>query len=97
MTGSFLLASALAPGLAAAQTTPPSQGSKPAGQATRPAGEQPKAMAKRSPDSSFINEAAEGGMKEVELGKLAQSRATDSNVKAFASGWRPITARQTRS
>jgi putative membrane protein len=84
VTGSFLLASALAPGLAAAQTTQPSQGTKPAGQATRPAGGEQKATAKGSPDSSFINEAAEGGMKEVELGKLAQSRATDSNVKAFA-------------
>jgi hypothetical protein len=32
VTGSFLLDSALAPGLAAAQTTPPSQGARPAGQ-----------------------------------------------------------------
>ena len=46
VTGSFLLASALAPGLAAARTTPPSQGTKPAGQAGRPAGEQENATAK---------------------------------------------------
>jgi len=83
VTGAFLLASALAPRLAAAQTTPPRQGVKPAGQAARPAGEQPQAMAKGSPDSSFITEAAEGGLKEIELGTLAQSRANDSNVKAF--------------
>ena len=35
-------------------------------------------------DMDFITRAAEGGMKEVEVGKLAQSRAADSNVKAFA-------------
>ena len=83
VTGAFVLASALGPRLVAAQTTPPSQGGKPAGQAARPAGEQPQAMAKGSPDSSFITEAAEGGLKEIELGTLAQSRANDSNVKAF--------------
>jgi putative membrane protein len=35
-------------------------------------------------DAEFITRAAEGGMKEVEVGKLAQARASDSNVKAFA-------------
>ena len=35
-------------------------------------------------DAEFIKRAAEGGMKEVEFGQLAQTRASDSNVKAFA-------------
>ena len=35
-------------------------------------------------DAEFIKRAAEGGMKEVEVGKLAQTRASDSTVKAFA-------------
>jgi putative membrane protein len=32
----------------------------------------------------FVKKAALGGMTEVELGKLAQSKSKDSNVKAFA-------------
>jgi len=87
VTGSFVVASTFVPGLTAAQTTPPSQatpGTSPAGQATRPAGDQQKSAMKGSADSSFINEAAEGWMKEVELGKLAQSRAADTSVKQFA-------------
>jgi putative membrane protein len=35
-------------------------------------------------DEEFIKRAAEGGMKEVEVGQFAQTRASDSNVKAFA-------------
>jgi putative membrane protein len=35
-------------------------------------------------DEAFIKRAAEGGMKEVQVGQLAQARASDSNVKAFA-------------
>jgi putative membrane protein len=35
-------------------------------------------------DRKFIQEAAEGGMFEVEVAKLAESKATDSNVKNFA-------------
>lgn len=35
-------------------------------------------------DAGFIRQAADGGLKEVEIGKLAKSRASDSNVKAFA-------------
>jgi len=87
VTGSFVVASTFVPGLSAAQTTPPSQGTpgtRPTGQATHPAGDQQKSAMKGSADSSFITEAAEGGMKEVELGKLAQSRASDSSVKQFA-------------
>ncbi|HWI80299.1 MAG TPA: DUF4142 domain-containing protein [Ramlibacter sp.] len=34
-------------------------------------------------DRKFIEEAAEGGMMEVEAGKLAQTKASDPNVKSF--------------
>jgi putative membrane protein len=34
-------------------------------------------------DNDFITKAARGGMAEVELGKLAVSKATDSKVKSF--------------
>lgn len=37
-----------------------------------------------SADADFIRQAAEGGTKEVDAAKLAQSRASDSNVKVFA-------------
>ena len=36
-------------------------------------------------DRKFIQDAAEGGMFEVEVAKLASSKATDPNVKSFAS------------
>jgi putative membrane protein len=35
-------------------------------------------------DTAFVMKAAEGGMKEVEAGKLASSKASNSDVKAFA-------------
>ena len=35
-------------------------------------------------DSKFVTEAANGGMAEVELGKLAQSKGSSDDVKAFA-------------
>jgi putative membrane protein len=38
-----------------------------------------------SPDSSFYKNAAEGGMAEVELGKLAQDKSTDPSVKDFGA------------
>src|ERR1700704_372325 len=34
-------------------------------------------------DRKFLNEAADGGMAEVELGKLAMQKASDENVKKF--------------
>jgi putative membrane protein len=44
----------------------------------------PGASTKLSKDeSTFVNEAAEGGMMEVQLGKLAQEKAADEKVKQF--------------
>jgi putative membrane protein len=37
------------------------------------------------PDASFYKHAAEGGMAEVELGKLAQEKSTNASVKDFAA------------
>lgn len=37
------------------------------------------------PDSKFAVEAANGGLTEVEIGKLAQQKATNNEVKAFGS------------
>jgi putative membrane protein len=38
-----------------------------------------------SPDSAFVKEAAAGGMAEVEMGKLAQEKAGNDQVKQFGS------------
>jgi len=43
------------------------------------------AIGASSPDSSFYKHAAEAGMGEVELGKLAQAKAADNSVKDFAA------------
>ena len=37
-------------------------------------------------DEAFIQKAAQGGMLEVELGKLAEQKATSSDVKEFGAG-----------
>src|ERR1700759_5698717 len=38
-----------------------------------------------SPDASFFKNAAEGGMSEVELGQMAQQKATNPAVKEFGA------------
>jgi putative membrane protein len=38
-----------------------------------------------TPDASFYKNAAEGGLAEVELGKLAQEKSSNSSVKEFGS------------
>jgi putative membrane protein len=38
-----------------------------------------------SPDSAFVKEAAAGGMAEVDMGKLAQEKASNDQVKQFGS------------
>ena len=43
------------------------------------------AKAARAPDHSFVEKAAMGGMAEVELGNLAQQKASSDQVKQFAS------------
>jgi putative membrane protein len=41
--------------------------------------------ADKSPDQSFYDNAAEGGIAEVELGKLAQEKGTSAAVKEFGA------------
>jgi putative membrane protein len=74
--GSLTLGSAFVSATGAQTSPPPSQ--------TPPSQKPGASTAAMSSDVEFIKKAAEGGMKEVEVGKLAQSRASDSNVKAFA-------------
>jgi len=63
------------------------EGANPAGMSPDTAG---KEMAKPSPDGAnnqdklFVRQAALGGQAEVDLGKLAQKRATDPAVREFA-------------
>ena len=40
---------------------------------------------KQNPDHDFYTQAAEGGLAEVDLGKVAEQRATDPSVKQFAA------------
>jgi putative membrane protein len=43
------------------------------------------ALAADGPDASFYTKAAEGGIAEVELGKLAQQRSSNQSVKDFGA------------
>ena len=42
-------------------------------------------MAADNPDSAFFTKAAEGGMAEVELGKLAQEKSSNPSVKDYGA------------
>lgn len=82
---------ALGPGLASAQTPPQKQPTppraKPVDMPKTPKGDtdQPAASSKGEAmaDRHFAMEAAEGGIMEVELGKIAAQKATNADVKAF--------------
>lgn len=51
--------------------------------ATNDSGTNAASMAVDENDSKFVVEAADGGMAEVELGKLAQSKGSNASVKSF--------------
>ena len=73
LVGAAAFALSVAPALAQQPSTPPSP--------------QPKAMSstdKSSGDHHFVMEAAQGGMAEVELGKIATDKAASPDVKKFA-------------
>jgi putative membrane protein len=59
-----------------AQTQPARQTSSPTAKSAT--------MTNAGADQTFVKKAAEGGMAEVELGKLAQDKATNDQVKQFA-------------
>lgn len=64
---------------AAAQTPAPTE-------RTHPQPPSPTATGQRSTvDNDFLTKATEGGLKEVELGKLASQKASNADVKAFAN------------
>jgi putative membrane protein len=85
---------ALAFSFGAAQAQTPGTGSSATGGQTAPAA-QPGTGTRNTPtkqddkvargDRKFIEEAAGSGMFEVQVGQLAASKATDANVKSFAS------------
>ena len=76
-----LLALALAVGAAQAQS-PAAPMAQP-GAGTRNTPQNAKQKVARG-DRKFLEDAASSGMFEVEIGQLAQAKATDQNVKAFA-------------
>lgn len=81
------------PGLTAAQTPstagPAGQGAptatpaKPAGAGQKPGAAAPAAGALAAADRTFAMHAAQGGLMEVELGKVAASNASSADVKQF--------------
>lgn len=87
-----VLALALSFGAAQAQTPPPGTGSSATGGQAAPAA-QPGTGTRNLPaksaiargDRKFIEEAAGSGMFEVQVAQLAASKATDAQVKSFAS------------
>jgi putative membrane protein len=75
LVGAAVLAMSAAPAIAQDATTQPAhKGAHPAGANT---------AAKAGSDQHFVMEAAKGGLAEVELGKLAQEKASSDQVKQF--------------
>ncbi|MEY2480584.1 MAG: putative rane protein [Verrucomicrobiota bacterium] len=83
-------------GLAAAETQNPD--AQPAAKAAAPKGAAPKAEAKKTDsaakttatalsakDKTFMQNAAKGGMAEVEMGKMAQAKGQSDGVKKFGA------------
>lgn len=85
------LAAIALPGLLAALPAiaqPPSTSTSPSprGTASNSADNQPTTATQKrlsGPDGEFVTKAAEGGMMEVELGRLATQRASSEEVKSF--------------
>lgn len=50
-----------------------------------------------NPDRAFMNEAARGGMAEVQLGQMAKDKTANGDVKNLASEWSMTTARPATS
>jgi putative membrane protein len=90
---STLCAALLAGGVAFAQA-PPGTGSSVTGGGAAPAAQPATGTLQRETrkddqvsrgDRKFVQEAAEGGMFEVQIAQLAATKATDPHVKSFAS------------
>ena len=54
-------------------------------------------LADDNPDAAFYKKAAEGGIAEVEMGKLAQAKSSNASVKDFGAMMVSDTVRQMRS
>jgi putative membrane protein len=86
-----ILTSALAIGAQAQTPARPAEGAPPAGQtpAARPADKADKAHGEHgglaAADAAFVKKAADGGMAEVAMAKLAQEKAASDEVKAYAA------------
>ena len=73
--GTLVVGVALAFGASAQTTTP----------ATSTGTKSSSSMHKANPESGFVRKAAMGGMAEVELGNLAQQKASNDQVKQFGA------------
>jgi putative membrane protein len=86
MTMAIAVAFAFTTGLSARQQPPPQPPQQPTQHPTRPPMTGDKQSAKTdtmSADHTFVKKMAQGGMAEVELGKLAAKNASSPEVKAF--------------
>jgi putative membrane protein len=81
-TVSTMAALSLTTSLVQAQTSPARPQTEPPGSATGTPGD--RQQASRKGVTGFVMEAAGGGVKEVEAGRIASTRASNAEVKAFA-------------